>query len=116
MLSDKQLPAAQATAKRARGPPIDPRTRVQIPSDPFMESVYALIPEDYTPPAHEPRYRSKFSKQARDEYWTGIRKAASLGPAKVSLAPPKDYLKKQAGITIPKGICCLKKFPRPLLA
>jgi hypothetical protein len=74
-----------------------------IPSDPFNESVYALIPEVIIPPPKEERYRSKFAStfyifpiildQARVEYNQNRKSAASMGPAKVVVNDPSDFLK-----------------------
>jgi hypothetical protein len=74
----KQFPAAQATAQRARGAPIDPRTKqMEIPADAFNECVYRLIPDEYTPPAKEQRYRSQFSQQARKDFVSGMKPAGT---------------------------------------
>ncbi|KAI8908364.1 calmodulin-binding-domain-containing protein [Gorgonomyces haynaldii] len=89
-----KFPAAQATAKRALGKPVDPRTRVEIPQDPFLESVYALIPKEYIPPKKEARYKSKYADQARKEYVVDDKPAASMGPAHVPLNKPNDFMKK----------------------
>lgn len=93
------FPAAQATAARARGAPVDPRKKfVEIPRDPMSENVYRLIPGEYNPPRKEKRYISQFATQTRNEYVAGVKPAASMGPAKVPLCPPKEYLKKRAAV------------------
>jgi hypothetical protein len=65
-----------------------------IPSDPFEESVYGLIPQVIIPPPKAERYRSKFADQARVEYFSDRKQAASMGPAKVFVNPPQSFLKK----------------------
>ena len=102
-LVDKKFPAAQATAARAKGAPVDPRTLITIPTDPFNENVYRLIPEEYVPPPKEVRYRSKFASQARQEYKVGTKFAASMGPAKVPVPAPTHYLKKGDGSIVQKA-------------
>ncbi|KAJ3219444.1 hypothetical protein HDU67_001275 [Dinochytrium kinnereticum] len=64
------------------------------PADVFEESVYSLIPVEYTPPAKQNMYRSKFASQAKAEYVTGKKEAASMGPAKVEVHRTDGYLKK----------------------
>ena len=66
-----------------------------IPSDPFEESVYALIPQLVVPPAKAERYRSKFAGLARMEYHQDRKSAASMGPAKVVVNHPTHFLKKK---------------------
>ena len=65
-----------------------------IPSDPFEESVYGLIPQVIIPPPKAERYRSKFANQARVEYFSDRKQTASMGPAKVFVNPPQKFLKK----------------------
>ena len=65
-----------------------------IPSDPFEESVYALIPQELVAPPKKERYRSKFAGQARAEYVKDRKTSASMGPAKVVVNHPKEFLKK----------------------
>lgn len=69
-------------------------TRHPIPSDSFEESVYSLIPEEYEPPQKQDMYRSKFAPQAKKEYWSGLKSAASMGPVKVRVNDTQDFLKK----------------------
>lgn len=93
------FPAAQSTATRARGPPVDPRTKpVPIPANPAEENVYRLIPEEYVPPPKEKRYRSLYADQARSEYTCHRKNAASMGPAKVHVNPTSEFLKKGSKI------------------
>ncbi|KAJ3126406.1 hypothetical protein HK098_007539 [Nowakowskiella sp. JEL0407] len=66
----------------------------RIPSDVQDESVYKLIPEHVIPPQKQSMYRSKFAKQARDEYFDGLKAAASMGPLKVVVNDTKDFVRK----------------------
>jgi hypothetical protein len=68
--------------------------RAPIPADPFDENVYSLIPLELPPPEQKSRYRSKFAGMARQEYKAGVKPAASMGPAKVAVNPPAQFLKK----------------------
>jgi len=77
------------------------RKELALPSDPFQESVYNLIPEVVKAVPKEKRYKSNYSDQAREEFMKNARKAASMGPLKVPLPPTKAYLKKGAGVTRP---------------
>lgn len=81
-----------------------PRNTVTIPSDPLLENVYRLIPEEYLPPPKDARYRSQFASQARKEYKANVKSAASMGPLKVPLPPKTDFLKKGGGVPKPKGL------------
>ncbi|KAI8814112.1 calmodulin-binding-domain-containing protein [Cladochytrium replicatum] len=65
-----------------------------VPPDPFEESVYKLIPEHIPPPEKQKMYRSKFAKQARDEFFSGMKTAASMGPAKVKLGGPEEFVRR----------------------
>ncbi|RKP19747.1 hypothetical protein ROZALSC1DRAFT_28687 [Rozella allomycis CSF55] len=64
--------------------------------DPFQESVYRLIPEVVPEKPHPPLYKSIFSNMAKSEYTTGTKPAASMGPVKVKVNPPKEFLKKHS--------------------
>jgi hypothetical protein len=66
----------------------------KIPTDPKQESIYRLIPVEIPPVAKQKVYRSIHADQAREEYKKGIKPAASMGPAKVLVNPPKNFLKK----------------------
>ncbi|KAJ3276005.1 hypothetical protein HDV01_006175 [Terramyces sp. JEL0728] len=76
----------------------DPRSSIPVPADPFSESVYALIPEVYIPPPKEKRYKSQYSDQAKKEHVAVTKKAASMGPVKVPLPAPSNFLKKRQGV------------------
>jgi hypothetical protein len=76
-----------------------------IPADPFEESVYALIPQLVVPPTKAERYRSKFANLARVEYHSDRKSAASMGPAKVVVNHPTQFLKKKESLNkaVPSG-------------
>ncbi|KAI8915039.1 calmodulin-binding-domain-containing protein, partial [Entophlyctis helioformis] len=102
------FPGGRATAARARGPPVDPRSQViPVPSDAHEENVYRLIPEEYVAPAKEQRYRSQFAEQVRQEYKSDCKPAASMGPAKVVVNHPSEFVKRgdreKIGKPVPKG-------------
>ncbi|KAJ1565365.1 hypothetical protein HK096_003204, partial [Nowakowskiella sp. JEL0078] len=65
-----------------------------VPSDVNDESVYKLIPEHVISPQKQSMYRSKFAKQAHDEYFSGTKPAASMGPPKVVVNNPADFVKR----------------------
>ncbi|KAJ3417486.1 hypothetical protein HDV05_003350 [Chytridiales sp. JEL 0842] len=65
-----------------------------VPSDVYEESVYSLIPIEYTPPAKQGMYRSKYAGMARTEYKSGTKEAASMGPAKIAVRTTDGFLKK----------------------
>ena len=75
-----------------------------VPSDPFQESVYKLIPQEYVPPPKAERYKSKFAHQARIEYNSNRKTTASMGPAKVEVNHPKEFLKKGEKVKESKSI------------
>ncbi|KAJ3402960.1 hypothetical protein HDU80_004603 [Chytriomyces hyalinus] len=70
------------------------------PADPFRESVYNLIPIEYIPPEKQKQYRSKFADQARREYVSGQKTAASMGPPKVFVNGTDGFLKKGDGASL----------------
>ncbi|KAI9104795.1 calmodulin-binding-domain-containing protein [Phlyctochytrium arcticum] len=65
------------------------------PADPFAESVYKLIAEEIPPAPHNERYRSRFAQRAHEEYQSNKKAAASMGPAKVPVPDPRDFLKRR---------------------
>jgi len=73
--------------------------RAPIPEDPFDENVYNLIPLEVASAEKMARYKSKFAGMVKEEYKTGIKQTASMGPAKVAVAPPEKFLKKGQGNT-----------------
>ncbi len=68
----------------------------KTPSDPFEESVYRVIPELVLQAIKPALYRSKFSSMAKQEYVTGTKPTASMGPLKVKVNPPTEFLKKHS--------------------
>ncbi|KAL7752942.1 hypothetical protein RI367_001392 [Sorochytrium milnesiophthora] len=88
--------AAMAAAKKSE--PEGPRIyTAPIPKDPLDECVYDLMPI-FVPPEEKPaRHRSKFAGMARQEYRTGTKPMASMGPIKAVATGPDIYLKKGDG-------------------
>ncbi|KAI9145048.1 calmodulin-binding-domain-containing protein [Paraphysoderma sedebokerense] len=81
--------------------PLEPKTRTsQIPDDPFVESVYNLIPVTIPPPDKAPRYKSMFSDAVKAEYESGMKDMASMGPVKVITGSPEKYLRKGDGFKV----------------
>lgn len=72
---------------------------MSIPSE---ESIYKLIPRVLGPAPKPPRYKSKFYDVVKTE--TRQNKAASktMGPAKVPVKPPQDYLKRSKEPKLPE--------------
>lgn len=60
------------------------------------ESIYNLIPQIHELPSKAPKYKSKFAKTVRNEYTTIKTDAKTMGPPKVPLQAPKDFLKKRS--------------------
>ena len=88
--------------KHSSATPSEPTTRAHpIPSNPFDESVYKLIPEVIPPTERQARYRSKFAQQAREEYRSGMKPFASMGVPHVEVLGKKggpgegEFLKKR---------------------
>lgn len=46
-------------------------------------------------PGKPARYRSMFAETAKEEYKKGKKSAASMGPAKVPVPDPNEFLKKR---------------------
>ncbi|TPX70868.1 hypothetical protein SpCBS45565_g01535 [Spizellomyces sp. 'palustris'] len=69
-------------------------SKKDIPSDPFSESVYKLIAVEEPVPPKAERYKSRFSGMAHEEFKKGKKSAASMGPLKVPVPDPKEFLKK----------------------
>lgn len=66
---------------------------MSLPSD---ESIYNLIPKAEPPQPRPPRYRSKFSSTVKTEGKLDKATSKTMGPAKVELNSPQDYLKKHS--------------------
>jgi len=66
-------------------------------SAPVMsESIYNLIPREEVKPPKEQRYQSKFRTNVKEEKQTNKSPNKTMGPAKVDLKSPKDYLNKRS--------------------
>jgi hypothetical protein len=72
--------------------------RHPVPPSSFDESIYDLLPLEIALPEKPPRYQSKYANQARQLYKAGTKDAASMGPAKVPLAPPVEFVRKGEGL------------------
>ncbi|KAJ3092477.1 hypothetical protein HK102_006888 [Quaeritorhiza haematococci] len=68
-----------------------------IPTDPFDETVYNLLPLELPPQEKPPTYKSVYAKLAKKEYKDGKKATASIGPAKVQQRSAKEFLKKDEG-------------------
>lgn len=62
----------------------------------FAESVYSLIPREEVKPTKLPRYTSKFKDAVRKEAQQKIAAHKTLGPAKVDVPLPNEYLIKHS--------------------
>lgn len=60
------------------------------------ESIYNLIPTIPPTEAKPPRYKSKFAGTVRHDVKTNKTNAKTMGPAKVPLPKPKDFLAKHS--------------------
>lgn len=60
------------------------------------ESIYNLIPRNATPERKPRRYQSKFSPAVRSEGKQDKSNSKTMGPAKVQLSSPQDFLKKHS--------------------
>ncbi|KAJ3289949.1 hypothetical protein HDU79_003660 [Rhizoclosmatium sp. JEL0117] len=99
----------QSDALQTGDQPIKITKSHPTPTDPFNESVYNLIPIEIIPPAKQKQYRSKFADQARKEYYTGLKNAASMGPAKVFVNGTDGFMKKGDGNKVKMQIQAINK-------
>jgi len=60
------------------------------------ESIYNLIPQIHEQPQKAPKYKSNFSSTVRNEYTTFKTSSKTMGPPKVPLQQPNDFLKKRS--------------------
>lgn len=60
------------------------------------ESIYNLIPKFQEKPPKPARYRSTFASTVRTDVKTNKQQAKTMGPAKVTLTEPKDFLQKHS--------------------
>ncbi|XP_004716157.1 enkurin [Echinops telfairi] len=62
----------------------------------FSESIYNLIPSDTKEPPQPPRYTSIFKTSVKDDVQKVKAAMKTMGPAKVELPSPTDFLKKRS--------------------
>ena len=62
-----------------------------------MESIYNLIPRAVEKTPKPPRYNSKFKPTVKQEMKQHRAQNKTMGPAKVSVAAPEEFLKKHTG-------------------
>nr|XP_039250817.1 enkurin-like [Styela clava] len=62
-----------------------------------MESIYNLIPMKIEKPPKPPRYESKFRTAVKDETKQNRSPNKTMGPAKVDVPTPGEFLKKRSG-------------------
>ncbi|KAM6215828.1 enkurin isoform 2-T2 [Rhynchocyon petersi] len=62
----------------------------------FSESIYNLIPSDAKAPSQPPRYTSVFKETVKDDIQKAKTAMKTMGPAKVEVPSPKDFLKKHS--------------------
>ncbi|XP_032099749.1 enkurin isoform X3 [Sapajus apella] len=73
------------------------------------ECIYNLIPSDLKEPPHPPRYISIFKATVKDDMQKTKTAMKTMGPAKVEVPSPKDFLKKHSK---EKTLPPIKKFDR----
>ena len=62
-----------------------------------MESIYNLIPQAVEKPQKQPRYNSKFKPTVKVEMKQYRKPNKTMGPAKVAVPMPDEFLKKRTG-------------------
>ena len=62
-----------------------------------MESIYNLIPRAVEKPPKPPRYNSKFKSTVKSEMTHNRSPNKTMGPAKVTVPSPEEFLKKHSG-------------------
>ncbi|OXB57859.1 hypothetical protein ASZ78_013962 [Callipepla squamata] len=71
-----------------------------------QESVYNLLPRLEEKPVKPPRYISTFSSSVKLERERNKAQCKTMGPAKVALPSPKNFLKKHSKEpTLPASEC-----------
>lgn len=60
------------------------------------ESIYNLIPSDWKEPPQPPRYVSIFKATVKDDMQKFKTAMKTMGPAKLEVPSPKDFLKKHS--------------------
>ena len=68
-----------------------------VPKDPFNESIYDLLPVEIHLPEKPPQYKSIFSGMVRTEVQMARKGNGSIGPAKVAVPPPVEFLRRGEG-------------------
>ncbi len=68
-----------------------------VPKDPFNESIYDLLPVEIPLPEKPTQYKSKFSGMVRTEVQMAKKGNGSIGPAKVAVPPPVEFLRRGEG-------------------
>lgn len=86
-------PAETGTTQEVEPPRIPSATMMNVQSQLCSESIYDSIKPEEKPPAKEPRYVSKHARNTGDFYKADKQSNASLGPSKVPLREPKNFLK-----------------------
>ena len=74
-----------------------------IPRDPFDENVYNILPDVIHIPDKKAMYKSIFAGDVKFQEKKGRKDAASMGPIKVHVNPPKEFLKKHTGNALVKS-------------
>lgn len=69
-----------------------------IPKNPLDESIYDLLPIEIQVPERPPQYKSVHADEVRKEFKECKKIAASMGPPKVVVPPPIEYLRKGDGL------------------
>uniref|UniRef100_A0A8C5KWJ8 Enkurin, TRPC channel interacting protein n=1 Tax=Jaculus jaculus TaxID=51337 RepID=A0A8C5KWJ8_JACJA len=62
----------------------------------LSESIYNLIPSDLKEPPQPPRYSSMFKEAVKNDMKKFKTSMKTMGPAKVEVPSPKDFLKKHS--------------------
>lgn len=65
-----------------------------------MESIYNLIPKEEAKESKSPRYVSKYADIAKEEINQGKSPSRTMGPAKVEVNAPDQFMKKGMGTAI----------------
>ncbi|XP_072179137.1 enkurin-like [Diadema setosum] len=62
----------------------------------YEESIYNLIPQEEVKPEKQPRYNSKFKSTVKVEVKSNKAPNKTMGPAKVELKKPEEFVKKHS--------------------
>lgn len=69
-----------------------------VPKNPLDECIYDLLPVEIKLPEKPKQYQSIHAEEVRKEAVASLKVAASMGPSKVRVPPPVEYLRKGDGI------------------